>query len=341
MKIPTRPALFVLFALLAAPSVAAQGVSAAARADDWTAKARDLARTGRFEEACIDFSKSLAAEERLDTLLDLADCYEHTGRLATAGAKFDEAVTWARRLADLRRTAYARARVEALRGKYASVVVTVREIVAGYTVRIDDTVVSESSYNTAIPVDPGAHKLEVSAPGFRTWTADLDAVNGLSQAVVPELVATNGASPGPVRVVRHPVAPAPSPGTPANDPLAPSPPPPEPGMSGARILGWASIGLGGAAVVTSGVLGLVAISKKSIVDASCPDHVCNATGTEALNDGRTAAAYSTGFAVGGAAVLGIGAALMLVPPATKSRADRTHFSIGLGSVTFGADFDVE
>src|ERR1700692_1403813 len=52
---------------------------------------------GRFAQACPKFLASYNLEHRVGTLLNLADCYEKNGQLASAWARFVEARTLAQR----------------------------------------------------------------------------------------------------------------------------------------------------------------------------------------------------------------------------------------------------
>ena len=51
---------------------------------------RKLATDGKFAEACPKFEQSLAIDSGLGTKFNLADCWEHLGRLASAKSMFDD-----------------------------------------------------------------------------------------------------------------------------------------------------------------------------------------------------------------------------------------------------------
>ena len=89
--------LWLLLTLVwSAPARADQVADAEALFD----AARDLAKSGHYAEACPKFEASLELDEQLGTLVNLADCYENLGRVATAWAGWGAAREWAKREGD-------------------------------------------------------------------------------------------------------------------------------------------------------------------------------------------------------------------------------------------------
>src|SRR5678816_498104 len=59
-------------------------------------QARELTRQGRFAEACPKLQESNRLDPGIGTQFHLADCYEQSGRIASAWAAFLEVASQAR-----------------------------------------------------------------------------------------------------------------------------------------------------------------------------------------------------------------------------------------------------
>src|SRR5688572_27022649 len=60
-------------------------------------EARDLAKAGNYSAACPKFEAANRLYASPGALLNLADCYEHLGRTASAWSQFGEAASVAER----------------------------------------------------------------------------------------------------------------------------------------------------------------------------------------------------------------------------------------------------
>jgi hypothetical protein len=299
-------AVLVAATLFGSSLAFAQSASDQAAAEALFKQARDLMTAGRYADAC----PKLAESERLDpsagTMLNLATCYEKNGQIASAWVTFKGAATAAQRANEPDRAKLARSKVTELEPKLATltVVVGAGADTPDLVVKRDGEAVGRASWGTPIPVDPGAHSIEASAPGKKTWQSQAVVEGPAAKASieVPPL-ATDTAIPAPV-----PPVPAPAP--------APPPPSPSPASPGStqRVLGVvvAAVGLGG--VAAGSVFGVLAGSHKSDAWPHCSGTQCDATGISDLSDARRAATVSTiGFIAGGALLAG-GVVLYLVAP---------------------------
>src|SRR5690349_12619904 len=79
----------------------------AAAADQLYKEARALAQKGKHAEACPKFEASYKLDRALGTLLNLADCHEHVGKVASAWAEWNEAIDMAKRANDDKREKFA------------------------------------------------------------------------------------------------------------------------------------------------------------------------------------------------------------------------------------------
>jgi hypothetical protein len=155
--------------LVAAPAHAeGSGDPAAARA--LFAEGRKLVQTGHAAEACPKFEESLRLDFGIGTQFNLADCWERTGRTASAWALFLDVAAAARAAGQGEREEVARDRAKALEPKLSRLVVRVERPAPGLEVQRDGVVLGPATYGTPVPVDPGEHQLTAHADGYATFS---------------------------------------------------------------------------------------------------------------------------------------------------------------------------
>ncbi len=287
--------LLATSSLLVASTAHAQSASDKAAAEALFHEGRKLFDAGNYPAACA----KLAESERLDpapgTLLNLAGCYEKNGQTASAWATFKQAASASHQKGRADWEDLARTRAAALEPNLSRLTITVvASSTEGLQVHRDGAVVGQAEWGTPIPVDPGAHVIDATAPKRTTFHQSIDvAGGGASQTVsVPELAVDSGA-------------------------------PPVPGEAGAspgstqRIVGLVSAGAGVVGIGIGAVFGVVAMNKENsaLNGNDCTDQkYCNAQGLQLGQDAHSAATASTiAFGVGAAAVAG-GLALYFLAP---------------------------
>ena len=257
--------------LVAAAITCAWVAPAAAQAPGDAAMAESLFREGKrlsgehkYGEACPRFEESFKLDHGLGTLLNLASCHESDGKLASAWAEFSEAVSQAKRQGDADRAQLAEDHMKALEPKLAHVSVSLAPgaSVAGLVIKLDSHEVSQAALGVQIPVDPGKHSLEASAPGKQSYsqTFETPAVATLLAVTVPALqdAPVTGAPPAVA-----PVAPAAS-VTPSAAPAAAPAPAPAPAPSSGSHTGVIVSGVAtGAFVAATVVTGILYSGKRS------------------------------------------------------------------------------
>jgi hypothetical protein len=293
-------ALIVTSSLLARPALAQDADKATAQALFDTAR-RDM-DAGRFAAACPEFASSYKLDPGPGTLLNLAVCYEKNGQTASAWATFLDAATEAGRAGETPRVQMAREHAQALEPVLArlTVVVAAEARVDGLTVRRDGTAVPPEAWGRGMPVDPGHHVIEATAPGKRPWSAAID-VAAAQQASV-QIVLADVAAAGPL-----------APGAPS------SPRPPvearAAGSSTQRTLAYVAGGVGVAGLAVGTVFGLVAMSGWTSAKTACGGGC--ADGSSARTQGEQATSFgnvSTGGFVAGGVALAAGITLYLTSP---------------------------
>jgi len=297
------------------PARAESGSSAAAQALFDQGKA--LMAAGKVADACPKFEESQRLDPGSGTLVNLALCYEKTGRSASAWTTYLDAAAAARAAGNPERERGARERAAALAPKVSKVTVDVppEARVAGLAVTRNGVAVPPAEWGLPIPTDPGTYEIVAKAPGYESWSKQLS-VSG-EGAVTPVSV------PALTRAVETP-APEPS-APPQPSAAALSTPPasaPEASSSawGAQRVGAvAAAGVGVAGVVVGSVFGLQAISKKSEADKTCNGGACTSdAGVTAGKDAHAAGNISTVAMIVGAVGLAGGAALWFTAPSSRS-----------------------
>jgi hypothetical protein len=269
--------------------VAAAGVAPAARAsDDAGAAAETLFREGKRLMDAGDFAAAcpkLAESQRLDpgngTLARLATCHEKQGRIATAWSEFSDLVTSAARAGQTDREKFARQRVAVLQPQLSRLSLRVAPDVAAIPnlrVRRDAIDVGSAAWGIAVPLDPGEHRVEATAPGHKPWSATITIGSAADQRevtvpaleVAPQLVT----APTPVESI---------PPAPASDSA------PVPSTGGVQRGVGLAVGVVGVVGLGLGTyFGVRALSDASGAKRVCPDATCsNLAGVQQNDDAKS------------------------------------------------------
>jgi hypothetical protein len=169
-----------LVALLWATGASAQPADATVRADAAFKEAMALQGAGRDVEACPRFAESKQLAPAIGVSLHLADCYERTGRKASAWKEFRDAETLARSRND-KRADVAAQRAAALEPQLNRLTVEVPPSAAtsGADVQLDGAALPQSFWGAPLAVDPGDHVVTIASSGqaLQTSTVHVDANN--------------------------------------------------------------------------------------------------------------------------------------------------------------------
>jgi serine/threonine-protein kinase len=301
----------------ALPALAQQASSNKIAAEALFDRGLALMQQGKYDEACIQLEESQRLEGGIGTMLYLAECYERLGRIATAWALFREAASAAGAEGQADRAGAGAARAQALEPRLPKLTLrALSQASEGLEVTRNDVPVQASLFGIAVPVDPGEHTIEASAPGRLPWSTVVAIQEGAALSVeVPALETDPNAA----------VAEAPLPGE-VEVTLASSDQPLPPRSSWQPTLG---IVVGAAGLVAIGVgsyFGLRAISKKDDADARCeaagtPGAICaDARGVSLNDEAQDAATIANVLVIGGAALAVTGAVLYLTAPSPESPA---------------------
>ncbi|MGC4087952.1 MAG: hypothetical protein QM756_08655 [Polyangiaceae bacterium] len=298
------------------PSVAHAGSADSAPAQALFDQAKSLMSEGRFAEACGKLEESQRLDPALGTLLNLADCNDKAGKLASAWSLFRDAEAQAKRDQQADAATVAHDRAVALAERVPRLVIEVTDSkLPGLKVRRNDTQVGSAQWGTELPLDPGSYQIVASADGYREWRTSVTLEEGAAPVKVSVPTLTRSADKG-VDLVAE----APSSG------------------SSVPVLSYVFGGVGLAATAGGVVLALSAKSQYNSAD--CPQNACR---TDADYDKRSSAVTKANVAtvlVGvGAASLVTGVAIWVFSPTKKSgAAQRSELRVGLGQVSLSGSF---
>lgn len=278
---------------------------------------RRLMEAKDYAQACPKLAESQRLRPGTGTLLNLALCNEGLGKTATAWGQFKEALFASKKEGNEARVAFAQEHIAALEPRLSRIQLDA-ENTPGLVVRVDGMEIPAAALGTPIPIDPGTHEIEATAPGYTVWstTTQIGDSGDLKAIAVPKLVpvpASNTAAPPPPK-------PTPADGAPRG------------GGSGLRTAGFVIGGAGVAALGLGAVFGILAAGQASSAEddpALCPNKRCSPRGREEINAAKTKATVST-FGIGvGLAAISAGAILVLSSgPSSTAGADAAADAAG-------------
>ena len=273
------------------------GVGRAEPTGDERALATELFRQGRalmaqkkFDQACAKLAESQRLDPGGGTLLNLALCHEQQGRTATAWTELHEARGQARADGRSDRLALANEHIEALSPRLCrlKIVVPSRSRIDGLAIRRNGAQLGRAAWGVAMPVDPGAQRINMTAPGHTPWQQTVTVTKeGATVTVrVPMLEPISAPEPTP-----QSVTPSPLPTLPATHPRMPTRTTDDGWLAG-QVAGVVLAGLSVASFGVALGAGIVALDKKAASDDACSLR-CDAHAVALYEDGKTAADVST------------------------------------------------
>jgi hypothetical protein len=249
---------------------------------------REQKEAGQLEAACRNCQESYDLSHSIGPLVNLADCEEARGRIATAYAQWQAAL--ATMPPDDQRVEIARAHILALERRLPKVHLAWPAVSqAAIWVEVDGR--REPGRPETVLLDPGTHEIAMVAHGHEPRRHRLELAEGAEQTLVVAV--------GPALAVAPPLPPPP----PGGDE--------DPG-EGQRVAAYVVGSIGIAATIGFVVTGALALDRQSTVDDLCDadTRLCtDAEGVDAAEEGgRLEIANAVMLAV---AAAGIGTALVL------------------------------
>lgn len=229
----------------------------------------ELMKRGQADKACPKLEESQRLDPTGATALSLARCFEQLGKVASAWARYQEALDFARKKGATAREREIEAKLATIARDVPKLTIEVPAAVgalAGLVITRAEAAVREAQWNSAIAVDPGTLRITASAPGRKAWASDVQVAAGRDVRVVvpmlePEVTAPPLASAAPT----------------ASSAAPPPPPPPPPPTSRARpdrTLGWVVTGVGAVALGTGTYFAFHRSALSDEASSLCPTSSC-------------------------------------------------------------------
>jgi hypothetical protein len=247
---------------------------------------RAAMESGDLKTACKRFEESERLDPAAGTLINWAECLNRQGSLVASLLKWTEALD-ALPPSDERR-AGAEERIVALRLRVPRLEIhAVPSTPPGAMIARDGISIDAVALGIAIPVDPGVHRITVSAAGRTTSEVVVTLAETEHRSVT--------VSAGQPLTASAPAAPPPAPPASHDTPV------------GAFIVG----GIGAASLLTGLTFGVLAIVEKGKMDDQCPtvsgSVQCSEAGVNSAHSGDTYATVANVLVPVGLAGLGVGA----------------------------------
>lgn len=294
-----------------------------------------LLKEGKLDDACKKLESSNRIDPGIGTLLYLGECYEKSGRTASAWATFREASSMAQAAGQADRARIGQQRADRLAPQLPKLVLEMEDVnmtIENLEVSSDGVVINRGLWGTPVPIDPGEHDIVARAPGYApvekkvtipaeggTQKLHLGALEKLPEEQQP--TTTEPAQPGAT------AAPADAGVSDSGD--------------GQRVLGLITAGVGVVGLGVGATFGFLAMDKSDAAkNAGCNASSCPTA--ESAGNNATARDFASvadiGFIAGGVLVAA-GAVIYFTAPEAKQTA-QLHVTPtpGGAAFTFGGTF---
>ncbi len=295
------------------PSVAhADGAASSSHADALFREGRTLLDAKRYDEACPKLAQSQKEDAGAGTLLALALCHEGQGKTATAWSDLNEAAALGKKVGRNDLAAAAQKRAQAMEPLLSRLVVRVpRGDQVDYDVKRDGEPLEPKLWGTAVAVDPGEHRVEVSGAGkvSRSYGVRITGagvveimVDKLEDSASPVIAGKPAAAPSRIRLE-------------STVPAAPT----EESHGGAqRTIGLTLVGLGVVGLGTGAYFGGKALSESAEGRRACSVTPCppeqKAAATDANDRAKTSFTTSVVSVAAGTGALTLGLIVYMMAP---------------------------
>ncbi len=181
-------------------------------AEELYKRGRELVASGDWTAGCAKFEASYKLNPAAVTMINIAKCHEHEGKLTLAVSDYRAALKLNERTLGEERqkqlAEIAKAGIAEITPKLGKLTIVIASPPAGLVVVRDQVELPAAVLGEAIPVDPGTHEIEVSAPGFTAERRTVDVKEAEAVSVEISLVPAKApeTSPKPAETQKAPAA---------------------------------------------------------------------------------------------------------------------------------------
>jgi hypothetical protein len=342
-------AFTVISCVLAAPARALADGGSDVAATALFDEGRKLMAAHKYGDACPKLAESQRLAPSGGTLINLAQCYEHTGQTASAWLAWKDAAARASAAGkdDAEKNALHHAALLEPGLAKLTIVIDATSNVAGLEVKRDGVALGHAEFGLPIPVDPGPHVVSATAPKKKDWSAPVTVAAKEADARVTVTLADEPA-PAVAEATGSAAAALPVAPEAASAPKEPPSTPPDQVSSsngaGLRTAGWVTAGVGVAGLAVGAVFGLIAKSKNdsALSNDGCSGSKCTGpnaqAGAAASSDANSAATVSTIAFIAGGVVAATGFALVIFAPSGPAVHVTPAVGSGYGGLTAFGQF---
>ncbi len=205
--------------LVASPALGQAKPSDPAAAEALYLSGRKLVADGNWAEGCEKFVASMEMNPAASTLINIAKCHEHDGKLTQAIVDYRRALQLNQdTLGSDRKKALeqvAKEGIATLEPKIGRVTLSMTTKPEGLEIKRDGISLPLAMLGETIPLDPGKHVFEATAPGFRKETREFSLKEGelssLELTLTPEAKTVIPDKPAVEKPVTPPIPDKPKP----------------------------------------------------------------------------------------------------------------------------------
>lgn len=330
MTIAIKPGVIALIASAMCIASSSQVRAQSAEAEVLFREGKKLMKQGETTSACDKFDASEKIEPSIGAEMNLGDCREKAGQLATAWGVFVKAQQTAKHLGDRRKGAEAQRRAKALESKLVHLTIEVSEDarLEGLVVKRNDVRLEPGQYGQRVPVDADDYVITAEAPGHLPFKRKITV--GKKNKIVEVPILEDAPAPSVATTAVKPVPSSPIVQA-STQPAAPAEPS---SFTTTRKLAVVLAVVGGAAGAGGIVYGIKAKDLEKESDAVCPTTRCSDPSAFDLNKKAhdDALLANIGMIGGGAVVAG---ALVLWFVGGPSRSDGVAIAPSIGTNSIG------